>query len=269
MNVSESLSASSTPLSLHSHFAAKSARAHKSSSPGTPLIAPSASQRLSTSAPASPTVATGPSAIVFPADGAPTGTTTPRRASVDDGSAGGGGGVVTEKVLSDMASASWRDILGGLSAMLGACEQEAVVQYVLKAYQTFAATCGEMELDHARDALLVSLCQFSLPGWKPSSGVGTTVMTSIVEAGWRVGAHKRTTLTRKHILVRRVWGVAIPSACRAVFGGDVAWWWCGVRVERALGKSHVFSDDFTGVAPAACCRSSRRCSTSRTALARC
>ena len=50
--------------------------------------------------------------------------------------------------------------------------------------------------------MLVSLCQFSLPGWKPSSGVGASVMSSIVEAGWRVGANKRATLTRKHILVR-------------------------------------------------------------------
>ena len=101
-----------------------------------------------------------------------------------------------------MATASWRELLGGLSAVLGACEAEPLVQYVLKAYQGFAATCGEMELHAARDALLVSLCQFSLPGWRPSSGVGTTVMSSIVEAGWRVAALKHATLTRKHILVR-------------------------------------------------------------------
>jgi hypothetical protein len=110
--------------------------------------------------------------------------------------------IINDTVLAEMALVSWRDILGALSAMLGACEQEAVVQYVLKAYQTFAATCGELELHQARDALLVSLCQFSLPGWKPSSGVGASVMSSIVEAGWRVGANKRATLTRKHILVR-------------------------------------------------------------------
>ncbi len=185
--MSDALSSAAAPPSLHSHFAAKSVRLHRPASGLTPLIGRTAGSDAG-SPPSSPTKASS-------GGGGGSAPTTP---STDAAAAAA---ALSERTLSGMAQVAWKPILGGLSAMLGACEHEAIVQYILKTYQSFAATCGQMSLHQARDALLVSLCQFSLPNWRPSAGVGSSVMSTIMDAGWRVGACRRTYLTHKHILV--------------------------------------------------------------------
>lgn len=178
MNVSDALSPDEAPSSFHSHFAAKSFVRPKKvvSTPG--LVDNVTGGEPSPSAPPPP---------------APLSSLPPPLPAGD-------GREEDSSLTSSMAATAWKPVLSGLSVCLGACEQEGILAYILKSFQTFAATCGRLSLDRARDALLVSLCQFSLPNWRPTAGVGTAVLASVMESGWKPSSSK-TLLTQKHILV--------------------------------------------------------------------
>jgi hypothetical protein len=66
-------------------------------------------------------------------------------------------------IMVGIVEASWRPILSALSSLLIHCEQEMLVQFVLKAFQTFTNTCGLLGLEASRDSFLSSLCFHTLP----------------------------------------------------------------------------------------------------------
>ena len=77
---------------------------------------------------------------------------------------------VDEESVRNMILLSTSNIVGAMSSMLQVVENTSLIQYILKAYQAYTRTCGELQLVAQRDELLVSLCQFSLPGWRPTPG---------------------------------------------------------------------------------------------------
>jgi hypothetical protein len=66
-------------------------------------------------------------------------------------------------VMVGIVEVSWRPILSALSALLLHCEQEMLVQFALKAFQTFTNTCGLLGLESSRDCFLTSLCYHTFP----------------------------------------------------------------------------------------------------------
>jgi len=65
----------------------------------------------------------------------------------------------------------WKPMLGALESLLRSCNNENVVQFLLKAYMSMTNSCGILELAEARNAFILSLCRFSLPNWHSSAAV--------------------------------------------------------------------------------------------------
>ena len=65
--------------------------------------------------------------------------------------------------LKGMVTASWECCLKALAELLQHSDEEDVIQFVLKAYQSFTNTCGLLGLVKPRDEFIHSLCKFSLP----------------------------------------------------------------------------------------------------------
>ena len=59
--------------------------------------------------------------------------------------------------------ATWRPCLAAFSCLLAGCQEEGMVQYILRAYLSLTTSCGAAELVEARDAFISSMCKFALP----------------------------------------------------------------------------------------------------------
>eukprot|EP01125_Pyxidicula_operculata_P001317 TRINITY_DN11210_c0_g1_i1.p1 TRINITY_DN11210_c0_g1~~TRINITY_DN11210_c0_g1_i1.p1 ORF type:complete len:1551 (-),score=285.62 TRINITY_DN11210_c0_g1_i1:70-4206(-) len=73
------------------------------------------------------------------------------------------------KVCKIMAELSWPPILAALDQLLHKAKDEMVMQIILKAYQTFIQSCGDLSLATPRDAFLTSLKKYALPSSLSSS----------------------------------------------------------------------------------------------------
>ena len=63
-------------------------------------------------------------------------------------------------MLRQMATVSWMPILASLSFLLSKSNEEAQIQHLLMAYQSFTNTCGLLELTKPRFALASFPCSF-------------------------------------------------------------------------------------------------------------
>ena len=84
---------------------------------------------------------------------------------------GGGGAAGAGDVAAAIAGAAWPPVVAVLGLALEHCENDAAVQYVLKAFQGIANTAGTMGLTEARAAVISTLCTFALPSARPRGGV--------------------------------------------------------------------------------------------------
>ncbi len=76
----------------------------------------------------------------------------------------------TVSPVAEMIECVWRPILVSFSATLAVSSNPLLLQSVLRASQSFAASCGSLSLVSARDAFLVGLCNSSMPQWEPTGG---------------------------------------------------------------------------------------------------
>ncbi|KAF2071961.1 hypothetical protein CYY_006717 [Polysphondylium violaceum] len=73
-------------------------------------------------------------------------------------------------IFPQMANSCWVSILGAISMLLSKTLDEALIQMVLKALQSFTNTCGDLHLSAPRDALLTCLCKITiLPSFDQNS----------------------------------------------------------------------------------------------------
>mmetsp|Transcript_26226 Transcript_26226/g.42473 ORF Transcript_26226/g.42473 Transcript_26226/m.42473 type:complete len:1818 (+) Transcript_26226:92-5545(+) len=75
------------------------------------------------------------------------------------------------ELVKDMLQDCWKPVLRALAQLLKNCNNEKIVQFLLKAYMSMTNTCGILGLVDARDAFIMSLCTFSLPNWHSSAAV--------------------------------------------------------------------------------------------------
>lgn len=62
-----------------------------------------------------------------------------------------------------LINSSWVGILTALSLLIEAATDESMTENILKALQNYAALCGILELQVARDAFITAICKASLP----------------------------------------------------------------------------------------------------------
>jgi len=75
-------------------------------------------------------------------------------------------------IFPQMANSCWVSILGAISMILSKTLDEALIQMVLKALQSFTNTCGDLHLSAPRDALLTCLCKITiLPSFDNNSSL--------------------------------------------------------------------------------------------------
>lgn len=87
------------------------------------------------------------------------------------------------KVLDQqLISSSWCGLLAALCPLMEASTDEAVTETILKAMQTYAALCGQLELVTPRDAFITAICKASLP-----PHYALTVLNSVAAAGMQLG----------------------------------------------------------------------------------
>eukprot|EP01113_Clastostelium_recurvatum_P028234 TRINITY_DN3417_c0_g1_i5.p1 TRINITY_DN3417_c0_g1~~TRINITY_DN3417_c0_g1_i5.p1 ORF type:complete len:1934 (-),score=527.70 TRINITY_DN3417_c0_g1_i5:36-5837(-) len=67
------------------------------------------------------------------------------------------------EISRNMADITWPAVLAALSSVLTRTQDEALVQLILKAQQSFVFSSGALKLPTPRDAFLTSLCKTSLP----------------------------------------------------------------------------------------------------------
>lgn len=72
--------------------------------------------------------------------------------------------------IAEMIESVWRPILVSFASTLAVSSDLVLLQSVLRACQSFAASCGSLSLVSARDAFLVGLCNSSMPLWQPTGG---------------------------------------------------------------------------------------------------
>lgn len=79
----------------------------------------------------------------------------------------------------NLATRSWMTILAALSLMLSRARDELMLQQILRAYQSFTVTCGQLRLSTPRDALVNALCSqaLPLPRKKHVPGANTSTLT--------------------------------------------------------------------------------------------
>lgn len=87
------------------------------------------------------------------------------------------------KVLDQqLIESSWCGILAALCPLMEASTDEAVTETILKAMQTYAALCGQLELSTPRDAFITAICKASLP-----PHYALTVLNTVAAAGMQLG----------------------------------------------------------------------------------
>ncbi|XP_066601178.1 protein MON2 homolog isoform X2 [Prorops nasuta] len=67
------------------------------------------------------------------------------------------------KLHVQLINSSWCGLLAALSPLVDASTDESATENVLKAIQTFAALCGQLDLQTPRDAFITAICKASLP----------------------------------------------------------------------------------------------------------
>nr|XP_034192055.1 protein MON2 homolog isoform X1 [Osmia lignaria] len=67
------------------------------------------------------------------------------------------------KLHTQLINSSWCGLLAALSPLIDASTDESATENVLKAIQTFASLCGQLELQAPRDAFITAICKASLP----------------------------------------------------------------------------------------------------------
>jgi len=82
-----------------------------------------------------------------------------------------------------MMEVCWKPILRSLALLLQCCDNENIVQFILKAYMSMTNTCGILDLVEARDTFILSLCNFSLPNWYSSTAILPQFLTSTTRCG--------------------------------------------------------------------------------------
>ncbi|GBG33327.1 Brefeldin A-inhibited guanine nucleotide-exchange protein 2 [Hondaea fermentalgiana] len=83
----------------------------------------------------------------------------------------------------EMMIICWEPMLRALALLLQSCNNENVVQFILKAYMSMTNTCGIVELVEARNAFILSLCNFSLPNWHSSAAIVPQQMSVLSRSG--------------------------------------------------------------------------------------
>ena len=86
-------------------------------------------------------------------------------------------------VLKRLVLSCWQSILAALSSLLAKTSEEAQVQHLLMAYQSFTNTCGMLQLIKPRDALLSSLCSFALKKQFPRDESIQELMKDVLTPG--------------------------------------------------------------------------------------
>ena len=87
-------------------------------------------------------------------------------------------------VLKRLVLSCWQSILAALSSLLAkTTNEEAQVQHLLMAYQSFTNTCGMLQLIKPRDALLSSLCSFALKKQFPRDESIQELMKDVLTPG--------------------------------------------------------------------------------------
>ena len=66
-------------------------------------------------------------------------------------------------IIEGMADTAWPGLLAALSVVLSKCNDDDVLQQVLKCYQTIVHACAILQLYTPRDAFLTSLCKAATP----------------------------------------------------------------------------------------------------------
>ena len=87
------------------------------------------------------------------------------------------------EVLKRLVLSCWQSILAALSSLLAKTSEEAQVQHLLMAYQSFTNTCGMLQLVKPRDALLSSLCSFALKKQFPRDESIQELMKTVLAPG--------------------------------------------------------------------------------------
>ncbi|XP_076680403.1 mon2 homolog, regulator of endosome-to-Golgi trafficking isoform X1 [Andrena cerasifolii] len=67
------------------------------------------------------------------------------------------------KLHTQLINSSWCGLLAALSPLIDASTDESATENVLKAIQTFASLCGQLDLQTPRDAFITAICKASLP----------------------------------------------------------------------------------------------------------
>ncbi|XP_046826902.1 protein MON2 homolog isoform X3 [Vespa crabro] len=68
-----------------------------------------------------------------------------------------------QKLHVQLITSSWCGLLAALSPLIDASTDESATENVLKAIQTYAALCGQLDLQSPRDAYITAICKGSLP----------------------------------------------------------------------------------------------------------
>ncbi|KAG5311481.1 MON2 protein, partial [Acromyrmex insinuator] len=68
-----------------------------------------------------------------------------------------------QKLHVQLLNSSWCGLLAALSPLIDASTDESATENVLKAIQTFASLCGQLDLQAPRDAFITAICKASLP----------------------------------------------------------------------------------------------------------
>ncbi|KAK2589193.1 hypothetical protein KPH14_002005 [Odynerus spinipes] len=68
-----------------------------------------------------------------------------------------------QKLHAQLITSSWCGLLAALSPLIDASTDESATENVLKAIQTYAALCGQLDLQSPRDAYITAICKGSLP----------------------------------------------------------------------------------------------------------
>jgi hypothetical protein len=70
---------------------------------------------------------------------------------------------VDKELYCQLIKSSWCGLLAALSPLIDASTDESITENVLKAIQTYASLCGELNLETPRDAFITAICKSSLP----------------------------------------------------------------------------------------------------------
>lgn len=90
---------------------------------------------------------------------------------------------VDKELYCQLIKSSWCGLLAALSPLIDASTDESVTENVLKAIQTYASLCGELELDTPRDAFITAICKSSLPPHYALTVLNTVASGSGIRTG--------------------------------------------------------------------------------------